>query len=250
MKSIYCTLLIITSLLTGCVANTSNVDQNTVSSISHIHIAPMEVPPLSGTDLSGVSFPGAALPVIGGVLVIAQIPKADAKSTAASKAVESLLDSKENWEPSVEIANETMRQLRTAGNFSVDISSKIKPMPGVQRREATAFMENWMAPIRTWYNRDTSPFDYSNRLSSDAVLEVGLSNYELSIGRFIMQVHMKLVDPASGNVIANARSSSILRVRDLNGLFEHGGVGFKQLFRTTTRILVRDSIEKLGLNKV
>ncbi len=226
-----------------------------------MHVVPIEGPPLSGLDLSRANLSGAELVVggttvgssglliVGGVLMMASVPEANVKSAAASQRIESLLDIDEIWEPTVEIAEEAMRQLETASRYSVSVDSEIKPLPGVQHKEATFFMENWMAPLRAWYNADTSAFNYSDRSSSGAVLEVGLLNYELSAGYLSIQVVMKVVDPASGSVIANARKFSFPKVRDVDSLFEGDAAAYKQLFRETTATLVQECIEKLGLHK-
>lgn len=261
MKSSPCMLLVITVLLVGCVTGGSTLDQSKAASLTHVHIVPIEGPPLSGMGLSRANLSGAglvaggttvgsnALLVVGSVMMIAALPEANASSAAASQRIESLLDNDEIWDPTVELAQETTRLLENASSYSVSTDSKIKPLPGVERREATFFMENWMAPIRAWYNADRSPFSYSDQLNSGVVLEVGLSNYEMTADYFLIQVMMKVVDPETGMVIANARKYSNTRFHDLDSLFEEDAAAYKQLFRDITAELVQGCIDKLGLNK-
>lgn len=261
MKSKRCLLLLFPALVAGCVTGSSTLDQSKAASLTQIHIVPVEGPPLSGTDLSSARLSGAGLvasspaigssglAIVGGVMMLLSVPEADARSAAASQSIESLLDKDEIWEPTVEIAKETMDQLGTASSYSVSVSSEIQPLPGVKRREATYFMENWMAPLRSWYNMSTSPFSYSEQPSSGAVLEVGLLNYELSFGYLLVQVVMKLVDPESGSVIANVRCYSYPEVGVVEKLFEGDAAGYKQVFRETTVALVTECTEELGLNK-
>jgi hypothetical protein len=261
MKSSRCMLLVITVLLVGCVTGGSTLDQSKAASLTHVHIVPIEGPPLSGMGLSRANLSGAelvaggttvgsnALLVVGSVLMIAALPEANVSSAAASQRFESLLDKDEIWEPTVELAQEATRQLESASNYAVSADSEIKPLPGVEQREATFFMENWMAPIRAYYNTDRSPFSYSDQINSGVVLEVGLSNYEMSADYFLIQVMMKVVDPETGMVIANARKFSNTRFHDLDSLFEEDAAAYKQLFREITAELVQECIDKLGLNK-
>ncbi|MCZ6538081.1 MAG: hypothetical protein O6838_09340 [Gammaproteobacteria bacterium] len=261
MKSSPCLLLVITVLLVGCVTGGSTLDQSKAASLTHVHIVPIEGPPLSGMGLSRANLSGAglvaggttvgsnALLVVGSVMMIAALPEANANSAAASQRIESLLDNDEIWDPTVELAQETTRLLENASSYSVSTDSKIKPLPGVEQREATFFMENWMAPIRAWYNADRSPFSYSDQLNSGVVLEVGLSNYEMTADYFLIQVMMKVVDPETGMIIANARKYSNTRFHDLDSLFEEDAAAYKQLFRDITAKLVQGCIDKLGLNK-
>jgi hypothetical protein len=206
---------------------------------------------LSGSELvaGGTTVGSNALLVVGSVMMIAAQPEANAKSAAASQSIESLLDKYEIWEPTVELAQEATHLLENSSSYSVSTDSKIKPLPGVERREATFFMENWMAPIRAWYNADKSPFSYSDQITSGVVLEVGLSNYEMTADYFLIQVMMKVVDPETGMVIANARKFSNSRFDDIDSLFEDDAVAYKQLFRELTAKLVQGCIDKLGLNK-
>ena len=261
MKSSPCMLLVITALLAGCVTGGSTLDQSKATSLTHVHIVPIEGPPLSGMNLSGAALSGAevfvggttvgsnALLGVGGVMMIAALPEANAKSAAASQRIESLLDNDEIWEPTVELAQEAIRHLESVSNYAVSVDSEIRPLPGVERREATFFMENWMAPLRAWYNADRSPFSYSDQLDSGVVLEVGLLNYEMSLNYFTIQVVMKVVDPATGNVIANARKFSNTRFDDPDSLFEDDAAAYKNLFRDITAELVQECIDKLRLNK-
>jgi hypothetical protein len=261
MKSSPSMLLVITSLLAGCVSGGSTLDQTKAASLTHVHIVPIEGPPLSGMNISEAALSGAELWVggtavgssallgVGGVMMIAALPAASAKSAAASQRIESLLDNDEIWEPTVELAQEAIRHLESVSNYSVSVDSKIRPLSGVKRREATFFMENWMAPLRAWYNADSSPFNYSDQPDSGVVLEVGLVNYEMSLGYFTIQVVMKVVDPATGIVIANARKFSNTRFDDPDSLFEDDAAAYKSLFRDITAELVQGCIDQLRLSR-
>jgi hypothetical protein len=219
----------------------------------------IEGPPLSGAGVSRVRLSGSELVVggtalgsngllvIGGVMMLADLPKANRQSAAASRSIESLLDRKEIWEPTLVVAEETGRQLTANNKISVSVEPKPQRLPGVQERNATFLMENWMAPLRSWYNESPSTYDYTGQLKYGAVLEVGLLNYELTTGYLLVQVVTKLVDPSTGVILANARNFSNTKVEDVERLFEDDADGYKRLFQTITAGLVEDCIADLGL---
>jgi hypothetical protein len=159
------------------------------------------------------------------------------------------LNKNEIWEPTVEIAKETMRQLETINNYSVSINPEIKPVSSVKRKEK----EDWPTKLRKFYNMDTSPFSYPEQTSTGVVLEVGLLNYNIYYGdQFLVFVMMKLVDPVSRSVIANAQCSlwyySINPVHNDSSFFISDD-GFKKNFRETIAAIVPNCIKYLGLHK-
>jgi hypothetical protein len=219
----------------------------------------IEGPPLSGAGVSRIRLSGSELVVsgttlgsnsllfVGGVMMLIDLPNANRQSAAASKSIESLLDQKGIWEPTLIVAEEVRHQLIAKNNISVSVEPHLQRLPGVEERNATFFMENWMAPLRSLYNESPSTFDYTDESRFDAVLEVGLLNYELSTGSFLVQVVTKLIDPSTGVVLANARNFSNTKVEDVDKLFESGADGYKRVFQTISAELVEDCIADLGL---
>ena len=116
---------------------------------------------------------------VGGVMMLTDLPKANQQSAVASKSIESLLDRQGIWEPTLIVAEEARRLLAADDKITVSVEQDVQRLPGVEERDATFFMENWMAPLRSWYNESASTFVYTDKSKSDAVLEVGLLNYEL-----------------------------------------------------------------------
>ncbi len=232
-------LVLIVFAISGCVSLNSKfdsrLDQNKAVSLTHIHIVPIEAPPLSGPDLW--------------LMLLTDLPRANNKSTTLSQIAEDLLNKNEIWEPTVEIAKETMRQLETINNYSVSINPEIKPVSSVKRKEK----EDWPTKLRKFYNMDTSPFSYPEQTSTGVVLEVGLLNYNIYYGdQFLVFVMMKLVDPVSRSVIANAQCSlwyySINPVHNDSSFFTSDD-GFKKNFRETIAAIVPNCIKYLGLHK-
>ncbi|MEE8288394.1 MAG: hypothetical protein V3R25_03170 [Nitrosomonadaceae bacterium] len=243
MKSVYYFLLFLTALMSSCVSINSKfdskLDQSKAVSLTHIHIVPIEAPPLSGPDLL--------------LMLLMDLPRANKQSTTLSQIAEDLLNKNEIWEPTVEIAKETMRQLETVSNYSVSVDPEIKPVPGVKRKEITNLKEDWLTPLRKFYNMDTSPFSYPEQPSTGAVLEVGLLNYNIYYGdQFLVFVMMKLVDPASGSIMANAQCSlwyySINPIHNDSSFFASDN-GFKKNFRETMAAIVPNCIKYLGFSK-
>ena len=158
-----------------------------------------------------------------------------------------MLDQKEIWEPTQVVAEEARRQLAAKNEFSVSVEPDLQRLSGVEERDATFFMENWMAPLRSWYNESPSTYDYTGQPKFSAILEVGLLNYELTTGYLLVQVVTKLVDPSTGVILANARNFSNTKVEDVEKLFENDADGYKRFFQTIAAGLVEDCIADLGL---
>jgi hypothetical protein len=116
-------------------------------------------------------------------------------------------------------------------------------------RERTFFMENWMEPIRAWYNQDISSFDYKSyrERKVDAVLEVGLSNHMLSRSILLVSVMLKLIDPSTGKVLGRARNAEIVEIKKMDKLFIDSGLPFKELFAATGKKPVIENLKYLGL---
>jgi hypothetical protein len=255
----YLYALSLSVFLTGCVAGGSTLDQSTAASLTHVQIVAIEAPPLSGVGVSRVRLSGSELLVggttlgsnnllfVGGVMMLADLPKANRQSAAASRSIESLLDQQDVWEPTLVVAEEARRQIIAGTKISAAVEPDVRRLSGIEARDATFFMENWMAPLRSWYNESPSSYDYSDQSDSGVVLEVGLLNYELTTGSLLVQVVAKLVDPSTGSVLANARNFSNTRLEDVDKLFENGADGYKHTFQTITAKLIEDCIVDLGL---
>ena len=255
----YLYALSLSVFLAGCVTGGSTLDQSTAASLTHIQIVAIEGPPLSGAGVSRVRLSGSelvfggttlgsnSLLFVGSVMMLTDLPKANRQSAAASRSIESLLDQEEIWEPTLVVAEEARRQLTAKNKISVSVKPDMQRLPGVEERNATFLMENWMAPLRSWYNESPSTFDYTGQSKSGAVLEVGLLNYELTTGSLLVQVVTKLVDPSTGVVLANARNFSNTKVEDVDKLFENDAEGYKNTFQTIAAGLVEECIADLGL---
>jgi len=107
----------------------------------------------------------------------------------------------------------------------VVVVTNYQRLPGVKNREMTWHMENWYVPIAGWYNQTKPPFTYAEPEvgRGDYVVEVGLSNYELTDGRLLVHVMVKLVDPAEGKVLGRARKFAMPSTGRMENLFAKDG---------------------------
>jgi hypothetical protein len=106
-----------------------------------------------------------------------------------------------------------------------------------------------MAPIRSWYNQELSSFDYKSYKEGgvDAILEVGMSNYSLLPNKLLVQVMVKMVDPASGRVLGRARNYELATIAEMDKLFINDGKNFKELFAATANKPMIEDLRYLGL---
>jgi hypothetical protein len=191
--------------------------------------------------------------------------KKERRRNVRMEEVVSFLNENEIWVPTVEIAEETMRQLKSGYKYSVSVDPEIKPLPGIESLEDMKTTDKMKTPkIRMWYDMDQSSFDYSEQPSSGAVLEISKENYIFNEkagypgatpgGVFSMHIYMKLIDPVSRSVIANADCRYFgpnlfyNRIK-MEELFTNAGANFKKIFREAATEIVPQCIESLGLQK-
>lgn len=166
-----------------------------------------------------------------------------------AEALEIKLGEEDAWIPTIVLSQEAAGQITLEGKSAVILERKIQEIPGITDRNRTIFMENWMAPIRAWYNQDISSIDYKSyrERKVDAVLEVGLSNLMLSRSILLVSVMLKLIDPATGKVLGRARNAEIVEIKKMDKLFIDDGLPFKELFAATGKKPVIKNLKYLGL---
>lgn len=247
-------------LLGGCVSLGAALPQDAIDKLHQVHVVAMESHPLgvpagprpSIVGSSGMfdEARGIALFYTGAILFA--LPEASRRGEEISKSYQAALDREGAWVPTLVLANEVRAQL-AAKEVETTVAPGVKPIPGVKDRSYTALMENWLAPTRAWYN-DTSPVADYGDLPNDPslyVLEVGMINYEIVPGGSLMvQVAMKVIDPATGRVMGRARAANSWELPDLSPLdqtFSGNASRFKEAFIQTGREIVRKCLGDLGL---
>lgn len=255
-------VLLAVSAVAGCVGPPVKSDAGAVSRVKGVYVVPMETPPL--TIDSAYAATGAAsivhfLPrytlgmaravgVLSGIVVLLELPEMSRRRLEYPQPIQEQIEPAETWLPSVEIARETMRLLAASGRSPI-LSSETRPIPGIQESGRTVLMENWMAPIRAWYN-DALPTTRYAALSvggTDVVAEVGISNYEIVSGRLLLQVHLKLIDAASGQLLGRARASSFTELSPMDEVFAADAKRFKESVSRAGNQLIGTCLQELGM---
>ncbi len=252
-------------VLAGCVGPAIVPDGGVIASAREVRIVAMESPPLGvGPNLLGDgSFPGVAVVgdataraagaviLIQTILVAANAPDALRQAEQQGQVLRSVIDSGKAWLPTTVLASEVRTQLEALG-LRVSVAPEPQPVPGVVDRTPSVWGENWLAPIRAWYNAPdaVSGSATATQGAQGLVFEVGISNYEILTGeRFILQVHIKVIDPSNGRVIGRARAANpgaLPRLSPLSRAFEDQARLFKEVFALESRRLVGECLRELG----
>lgn len=271
MKSHYLWIWLLL-VLNGCVGSAIVPSQHHLMNVRQVYVVAMEAPPLglpsryrsvvesdSGFGpLIPIQAAGGSIPlvrafgVVNTILVFIQFTESSHRTYETSKLNLSVIDTKDIWTPTVALANEASRQL-TANGITTEVLPGVRPIPGVEYRGATWLMENWLAPIRSYYNYTGPVESYRNlALSADRalVLEVSISNYEITSDKLLLQVHLKAIDPRSGEVVGRARSYDPWNMPSLEPIDQalaNDASRFKEIFAMTGRDLVKEALGQLGL---
>jgi hypothetical protein len=209
---------------------------------SELHIVPLESPPLRvPTPVYGAWF--------GLVGIAMDAPRAADDAAEISREATEKLSRSAPWQPTIVLAEIVESMLDQGGKYSLSLAENAAPIPGLSGDEYTFFGENWLRPIRQWHKEKTSSVQYSDiePLDSEYVLEVAVSNYELTGSRFLLAVNVKVVDLASRNVLDSARKWKQFRTPSFEELLEGDAEAFKELFREKSHILVQKALVDLGL---
>ncbi len=259
MKRFY-SLFTLLFFLSGCVSAGITPPKDATGKLREIYIVAMETHPLGvppsfnsvilGSGGSITTARGFAL--FNTVAILLELPEVSKRGEETSRSYQTVLDQNGTWVPTVVLANEAQALLAAQG-LRATIAPRVKPIPGVENRTYTVLMENWLAPIRAWYN-DTTPVPDYRDISHDPssfVIEVGVINYEIEpAGGLLVQVAMKVIDPSSGNVIGRARAANAWDMPQLNPLdqaFSGDASRFKESFLKTGQEITRKCLTELGL---
>jgi hypothetical protein len=154
----------------------------------------------------------------------------------------------ETWMPTVEYAKTAAVALQQAGSRDVRVIDGYVRLP-ITDRSITWHMQNWLGPIRRLYSSDMSTVDYAAIRSdhADAILEVGVLNYEYYNQRFMLQVFVRLIDPRTKQVLGRARNSFSSKVGPLTPLLQNDAEGMKRLILETGNRLLAKCLAEIEL---
>lgn len=250
------------SVLAGCVGPQVQPRAQALLRMKSIHIVPMETPPLSIDANYASTGPASIAPflprytvgmartvgVLSGIVLLLDVPELLSRRLELPPSVQIQISPTETWNLSVELAREASRLAAATGKTST-LSSAIEPIPGLQDRGRTVLMENWMAPLRAWYNDALPSTRYVVFAAEglDAIAEVGISNYEIFSGKLLLQVNVKLLDPASGQLLGRARASSFTELPSMDEAFAADAKRFKESVSSAGNRLILTCLQELGV---
>lgn len=245
-------------MMAGCVSPQLKPDAGAVSRVKSVYLIPMESPPLqidavytASGSASLVHFlprytigMARAVGVLSGIAVLLDLSAASYPLSEYPPLVQPAAA----WLPTTELARETAQRLAASGR-TVAVSAEIQPIPGVLDRGRTVLMENWMAPIRAWYNDELPSRRYTELAAKgiETVAEVGISNYEIFSKKLLLQVHIKLIDTSSGALIGRARASSFTELPSMDELFRNDAKIFREAVLQAGDRLIGTTLDELGL---
>ena len=209
---------------------------------SQIHIVPLESPPLRvPTPVYGAWF--------GLVGIALDASRATEEAAAASQVASETLSQVENWQPTVELANYAKEILAERSELVPSVAAQTASIPGMSGRDYTFSGENWLKPIRKWHREKVSTVEYVDNglLDSAHVLEIALSNFELTGSRFLLAVNVKIVDPTSREVVDSTREWKQFPSLSFDELFENDAAAFRELFEASGRKLIEEALVDLEL---
>lgn len=116
-------------------------------------------------------------------------------------------------------------------------------------RSGINIIRNWYSPLRLWYSAETLLVDYPPMMErSDAILEVGISNYRYMVGYLAMQVMLKLTDPKTEQVVGRASCMNFLtEVGPLAKMLDHQGEQLRHVADAAGEKLLDECLRDLGL---
>ena len=253
-------------VLGGCLSAAIAPTAEQLTGVKSVLVLPVEPPPLLGPPyvmksagldvirgvqpLMSVPVPQIAaganvLAAGGGILTLVELATTGKPTGEPHKLVE-LDKATERW-ATVILRDEAAIQLRASGALpSVSVGTRYRQLD-VRDRSYTWHMENWYKPIRAWYNDEAADLVYADvTVDTDAVLEVGLLNFEVAGPRLIVRVMMRFLAPKTGRLIGRAEKASITKLADIRAVVTQSE-RFRETFASITRPLVTACLGNLRL---
>lgn len=150
-----------------------------------------------------------------------------------------------DWTPGRAAAQQAPRLL-SARNIDAVLGGRYLRLPLPAGRNCTS-LGQWHNAIVQWYGQAHTSAAYGRRGEFDAVLELAIDKYRIFESQTSLQVLIKLVDPASGRVIARGRADSFTVGDAAPNSLHRDGAAFKQLIAGMAGELLEQSLEAAGL---
>lgn len=203
--------------------------------------------PLINAPIKSIRTGASILAIVGGTAKLVEAASAGQELPGETAVIE-MGQPSEIWTPSVEYAKTVGKTLREKGSREIHTIHGYIKLP-IADRSITWHMEHWLGPTRRLYNGETSTVDYTtigpNR--DDAILEVGVLNYEYYSERLLLQVFVRLIDARTKQVLGRARNFSTSKTGPLAPLIENDAGGMKRLILETGNRLLGKCLSEIGL---
>lgn len=267
-------LLVLLIVLGGCQAPPIKPSARWGARLHRLLVVAVEAPPLEiipdpietrlpiyrqNDDLPyGSSLDSTIYRFPGGVLVTGLVSHDDIVAVAVSPRMTRVRDAAaglepaavlgDDWMPSLVLAGQAVVRLRMDGVQAVPSQSYFR-LPLAERGRVSANPAVWRASIRHWYGQHASPIDYGARAADgvDAVLEVGIGTYRIFEGQMLLQVLLKLIDPATGAIIGRTAAEAFPAPGSAESLLGRNAGKFKEAVAEIGAQLIARGLCELGL---
>ena len=258
-------LFLILVVMPGCLGPRIKAPPDETNKIQKIAVVPMESPPLEISphfssdrifEKKPITATAASLDPTGivatiafGIYMLVELPEEIKRSAKIANSIESIIDSGEVWIPTVIFARETAKQIAVNEKHNVVLIHNVQKYNDLVDRERTFSMQNWLKCIRSWYNEETSQFNYKSFKDQkiDAVLEVGIGSYGIPRkDEIVLMVMLKLIDPMSGQVLGRARSCEF-QEQNTKEILDNNAQRFKDVFSDLGAKLISKNLKNIGL---
>jgi len=232
--------------LSGCASLATAPEKEQLTKFDKAFLVPLEDLPVSvGPEFNYV------LPGVGGSLqytqgagilntlsLFAQMPNAFKRAEMLYKALNKDMNAKETWQPARQLTTVAADYIKT-NRIAVTIAENPLKLPN-----------QTSATINHWYNDNGPVADYQSLPAAKTtyVLEIEAGASILS-GDMLLEVRMKLIDPASGKVIGRNREWETVDLPDTEETFKENGRVYKATYLLTGQKLIQESLVYLGLIK-
>jgi hypothetical protein len=255
-------------LLTSCIAGKKTPSMDRLNAVRKITIVPMEPLPIeinplasvtsaklledattvSSIPVESVSQGGRTAVLALGIPMLISLPDKAREKAQLAASLEEALSSEGVWLPVIVLARQTAEQLSTLGGYEASVINGFHNFPGLNDRERTWHLMNWRRALIDWFNADLTVFDYQpwSEQDIDTVMELSVDHVIGLDNRLLVEVYVKLVDTATGEVIGRARSAKTNPTKIMD-LFEQEGMKFKGLYTDTGVKIIVELLEDLKL---
>jgi hypothetical protein len=149
--------------------------------------------------------------------------------------------------PTVNLAIRAAQQISESGHRKTFVLEGYAKLPDIDRTRDVP-LEDWLAVVRRWFNSDGAMLDGAAITpTSDAILQVGVLNYEYLDERLLLQVMVKVIDKKSGRVIGRAREHSDVRGGTVAVMMRDQGSPMRDLVDASGSSLLSRCLQDLGL---